>query len=88
MNKKLSRSSKLERAGTAQEAQTMTNQKPAADLEPGWHFCHACQRYTQWTPLRRNSRRQKCSVCGDEFPCRHDCNHQDCQAFRRQSKAA
>lgn len=30
----------------------------------------------------RASKRIRCSVCGDEFPCRGECDHFDCEAAR------
>lgn len=29
--------------------------------------------------LLRGGRRVKCRRCGDEFPCRHACDHTDCR---------
>jgi hypothetical protein len=32
-----------------------------------------------WKPVkRRGPCREKCTKCGDVFPCRHDCEHLDC----------
>lgn len=64
------------------------NAQLAEDLEPGWHFCHVCLRYTQWVYLRRGSKRQRCSVCSDQFPCRGKCSHQDCRDFHKQHRQA
>jgi len=34
-----------------------------------------------WKPTkRRGPCREKCTKCGDVFPCRHECEHLDCIA--------
>jgi hypothetical protein len=50
------------------------------DLAPGRHFCAACRRVTDWY----GDRIQKCTECGDRFPCaRQGCAHQDCADSRK-----
>lgn len=29
-------------------------------------------------PVNGRTKRLKCTVCSEEFPCRHDCIHYDC----------
>jgi len=39
----------------------------------------ACPRGTcTWAPLR-GGQRERCTACGDEYPCAHACGHYDCK---------
>lgn len=52
------------------------------DIAAGSHLCHECNRVTDWRWSRGN-RYQRCSVCGQRFPCRKvDCAHADCVTAR------
>jgi hypothetical protein len=33
-----------------------------------------------YQPMKRGSSNEKCTKCGDVFPCRHECDHWDCIA--------
>jgi len=47
------------------------------------HHCHRCQRLTRWEPTRRGARAERCTECGDRFPCRNSCTHADCARVRQ-----
>lgn len=49
-------------------------------------FCNICDEETRWEPLRRGSRREKCVKCRTVFPCKHDCEHLDCDDEKRRWK--
>ncbi len=58
---------------------------PPSGLD-GKEFCHRCDKETDWVPLRRCSRRVRCSDCGMGYPCTHKCKHLDCALDRRQQR--
>ena len=35
-----------------------------------------------WERLRRGSNRERCTLCGTVYPCRHACEHVDCRCAR------
>lgn len=45
--------------------------------------CGRCGRVTEWRRMR-NGVRQKCTECGDQFPCKGTyCGHADCDEQRQ-----
>lgn len=44
-------------------------------------WCDRCQQDTRWERLPR-SKRERCTVCKNMFPCKPTCTHLDCQAAR------
>jgi hypothetical protein len=41
-----------------------------------------CRRGQHRDRVVRGGRRLRCTECGDEFPCRHNCDHVDCAEAR------
>lgn len=54
-----------------------------ARLEADDAFCLRCDARTRWVPVR-GGRRLRCSGCRDVFPCRHACEHADCNETREE----
>ena len=42
-----------------------------------------------WVPAASRGfvKRERCTVCGDTFPCRHACRHEDCKEARGEPSA-
>lgn len=63
---------------------------PAFDpAVPAEAFCYRCGKPTTWSARRpTDATGQRCEGCGDRFPCRHACQHLDCEAAREELASA
>lgn len=43
-------------------------------------FCHNCNEITNWTLVK--DKFQRCTGCGDRFPCKKKCEHLDCMQVK------